>query len=152
MIAELIHLGKLNENSRYADIEVDIVFNIEKKKFSNKKAFIDTGAARTVVNRKLIEQDIVLNSTNYKEKDSHGANGQFKSYIIPSIGIRLNPLFKETLFLPLAAIETIDSDKLPYDVIIGNDVLVMCEFMYNGLSKTYMLKVFTNIPDTSHLT
>src|SRR4051812_28423530 len=89
MIRELIHLGKLNPKNKYADIEVDIKFSKENKLYKNLKAFIDTGAATSCVQQRLIAAD--FDFSQYKEKDSHGANGQFKCFEIPLVSIRLNP-------------------------------------------------------------
>lgn len=140
MIRELIHLGKLNSVNKYAEIEVDIKLLNEKKIYKSLKAVIDTGAARSCVQQRVIADDVKL--SEYKEKDSHGANGQFKSFEIPNVSIRLNPLFNDKMGCDLEFVSAINSPTMPYDVIIGNDVLLQAEFMYNGLSETYLLKIF----------
>lgn len=136
-IIELIYFGKIAENG-FAEIDVNIHFKDENKTFNNLKAFIDTGANCSGINEKYLINKIDITNNNSNEVDS--ANGGYKSKQISNVGISL-PMTNGK-FIPLDNLGTIKLEKLEYDFIIGNDILHMCEFIYNGLSKTYILKLF----------
>lgn len=136
-IIELIHFGKIAENG-FAEIDVNIHFKNENKTFNNLKAFIDTGANCSGINEKYLINKIDI--TNNDSSDVDSANGGYKSKQIPNVGISL--AMTNGKFIPLDKIGTIKLEKLEYDFIIGNDILHMCEFIYNGLSKTYIIKLF----------
>ena len=136
-IIELIHFGKIAENG-FAEIDVNIHFKNENKTFNNLKAFIDTGANCSGINEKYLINKIDI--TNNDSNDVDSANGGYKSKQIPNVGISL--AMTNGKFIPLDKIGTIKLEKLEYDFIIGNDILHMCEFIYNGLSKTYIIKLF----------
>jgi len=136
-IIELIHFGKISENG-FAEIDIDVYFKKENKTFKNLKAFIDTGANRSAINEKYLEGKI--NTMDCVVNNVDSANGEYESKQIPDVGISL-PMTNGK-FIPLNIIGSIKLQKLNYDFIIGNDILLMCEFIYNGLSKTYVLKLF----------
>lgn len=136
-IIELIHFGKISENG-FAEIDINIHFKNENKTYNNLRAFIDTGANCSAINEKYLINKIDINDNESNNVDS--ANGEYKSKQIPNVGIMLPMTNGKFIFLD--KIGTINLENLKYDFIIGNDILFMCEFIYNGLSKTYILKLF----------
>lgn len=142
MIKELIHLGKLDEKYRYAEILVDITFGNEHHIFNKARAFIDTGASTSSINISYINDIIEL--SNYPISETGTAAGKLNCYELSKISLRLDPLFQPKQFIPLNKVKTIQLEN-GFDFLIGNDVLHMCEFTYNGLSKTYLLKMFQEI-------
>lgn len=141
-VVELIHFGKIEKNG-FAEINVDIHFRDENKTFKNLKAFIDTGANCSGINEKYLINKIDLTNLIVNNVDS--ANGEYESKQLSNIGISL-PM-TDGKFIPLDKLGTIKLEKLEYDFIIGIDILHMCEFIYNGLSKTFILKLFQTKSD-----
>jgi len=137
-ILELVHYGKVSSNG-YAEISVNIQIQGDKTiEFNELRGFIDSGAGRTSIREGYIRGKIDL--SKYQTSKRNSANGDYESIQIPNVFLNL-PLMKNNQWLPLEFIGTVNIID-HYDIVIGCDILHMCEFIYNGISKTYFLKMY----------
>jgi len=136
MISELIHHGQLSANSKYAEIEAELILINEGKHYQNLKGFIDTGASKSAIHVDVVNKDLDLSS--YETVQNRGANGSYDCVRINNVGIILPSLNAET-YTGTIYIDTTTMNN-GYDIIIGCDVLSVCEFIYNGRNGTYQLK------------
>ncbi|WP_264529447.1 hypothetical protein [Flavobacterium sp. N502540] len=135
-ILELVHYGRISD-SGFAEILVDIHIEESGEIIKNLNAFIDTGASNTSIKESLISNLIEIK--DFEKTKMGSASNIFESVQVP-IGVRL-PMTSENSFISLK-MRTVNMPNMKYDLIIGNDILNMCEFIYNGLSKTFFLKLY----------
>ena len=120
--------------------------------YKNLSCFIDTGAGGTFIHEEYLknknwnfEAPIKYN----KCSNSSGAGGTFASYHIPNTLIQLKKtenleatdMPDGTGFDPVILQTNPRSD---YDLIIGNNILATCTFIYDGINNSYLLNVFPN--------
>jgi len=137
-ITEIVHFGKLNPQNSYADIEVELILWDSSLHFIELKGFIDTGATSSAVHEKVFKGKIDISI--YPDVKSGGANGHYMCKRIKNVAITLPQLDKDWV-TGLHHIDTTTMDN-GYDIIIGDDILRFCEFMYSGKNGNYTLKYF----------
>jgi hypothetical protein len=145
------------ENYRIAALKANIYFLDYPEagkitRYKNLSCIIDTGASGTFIHEEYLnkkkwnfESPIKYNRT----ERSSGPGGPFASYHIPNVLIQLKA--NENLNLtdmpdnrgldPVVLQTTPDSD---HDIIIGNNILETCIFIYDGINNSYCLRVFPN--------
>lgn len=132
-------MGQLNHTTGYAEIAIDILNSVTEESRTNLKAVIDTGKANSIIDQSLLKtlvsEDKFLNHSGDLVTDSCATRR------VIDIFIRLAPVMREHDFIQIPFVLTgkLDNDS---DAIIGNDILSRCEFLYSGLSQTYVIKVF----------
>jgi hypothetical protein len=121
-------------------------------RYQNLSCFIDTGAGGTFIHEEYLKKK----NWNFESpvkynrcEKSSGPSGTFTSYHIPNVLIQLKTtenlgltdMPDRTGFDPIILQTHPYSD---YTVIIGNNILATCVFVYNGVNGLYSLGVYPN--------
>ena len=132
--------SKLDSNNfPYIDVEI---INPANDKFVRGKAIIDTGAAYCLLKQSLI---------TYLELQHVDGT----SYLHPQYGERQASNYRINLSFDLANVDgaaqlqmlrvsVIESEEYPAAMIIGVELLKLCQFNYDGINKTFQLTLTSN--------
>lgn len=134
--------GQLHPTWGLPLITVDIINLNTDKKVENLRAFIDTGASETAINRNSLIQ-LGMREEDFKagkKMNTHTGEIQVsRAFDVHLISKELDFYFQTIPYVLVV-------DIPDFDIAIGNDVLQNCEFTYNGINKTYSLKSFQEEP------
>lgn len=129
--------GNLHVKYGLPIIEVNILLLKNEEVKTNLRAFIDTGASTTIVNKNVL-LNLGLSDDDFVESDNMNTFiGKVKTRIASGVTLTSNTID----FSPINY--AIVGDLEEFDVAIGNDALKNCQLNYDGLSKTFTLKSFT---------
>ena len=132
----LEYKGQINKLP-YINAIVGIVENGEIVSEVNVKAIIDTGASRTLLKKEVIEK-FKLKKLEASNTKVNVVGGQIDvEYFEASICL---PEIMNDSFLEVIISTTESLGNMPYDCLIGWDVLRYCEFNYNGPANEYTIK------------
>jgi hypothetical protein len=137
-IRERVLFKNLNTDHNFAELLVDVKNPLNNKVYKNAKCFIDTGATMTLVSTKILT-DLEYDLDNCKTHKQFTAQNEVDVKKVPNVSLRLTELMEENDFIDLFFVNNCDINN--YDIAIGGDILEKCEFIYNGHSKTFLLKL-----------
>ena len=141
-ICEKLFVDNLDEKYLFANVIIDFVYfndGGEEKIIKNLKCFIDTGANQSILNKKHLEELNVDYEKITNTGQKSGFDGTKSVKLLKNVGIRIEKLLNEGECLLLHEIAVTDLKE--FDFAIGTDILKECEFIYNGHSKTFILKL-----------
>jgi len=95
-------------------------------------ALIDTGASNSCITSK-IARNLILNPTDRKEVSTPAGKSKRLFY---DVGIILPGLFPDSMEVQAIEVKLI---KVPYQVLLGRDILNYCTLFYNGLTNQFTL-------------